>query len=105
MENETKKTGWIAYYICDSSGIGWKDPKYVNFDVTGMSAHDVREEIVSAYEQWTDEASSFSFRYDENVVPPLEIIEAKIKEQTLHIENAVTYLHALNVFKEEHYER
>lgn len=61
-------TGWVRYYISDSSGIGIKEPHYVY--LPGIKTiEDAEEYILKECEDWTNTSCSYSLKVELDVTP------------------------------------
>lgn len=76
-------TGWIRYRICDKSGGGWNEDKWI-YELWLCDDEDpegVREHIVWNIESWAFCADSYSFESEVNATPPAEVIEKEISKR------------------------
>lgn len=75
-------TGWIRYRICDRSGGGWNNDRWLYEPWLCEDCPDgVREHVVQTCESWAIYAESYSFEAEVNATPPIEVIAKEISRR------------------------
>jgi hypothetical protein len=84
------KTGWIVYYITDSSGSGFKTPHYEYYPSEEWA--DIHYQIIEVWENWALHARSYSLKVEMGVIPPIDVIEKEISNANKRIKNATEFM-------------
>lgn len=90
-------TGWIAYTICDKSGIGSKTPNYLHLPwAEASNIGEIREHILHEHENWAVFSDSYSMNIElENVIPPRsEVLKYmhELEQKQKDIDNTIQVL-------------
>ena len=82
-DKKLEPTGWIRYCICDKSGCGFDKDNWL-YDPDSED-QDAIEEAILKYEDWTQHADSYTLKFWQGELPPVELIEQRIKHKERQI--------------------